>query len=97
MSEVSERIGKAIDAKSPLNVDGTDYSLRMTRFEEPLPFQTQAFTIEVEAQAGGNTHRGEIHIGEDTLKDEPYVVSCLVHTVERVIRGELPPGVRELL
>ena len=40
---------------------------------------------------------GELHVGLERLDDEGFIVEGAIRTIEKIVRGELPPGTREFL
>jgi hypothetical protein len=95
--EALERISKGVEGRSPINVDGKEYTIRVRAVREPRPHETQSFEISVEAQGGSDRHIGQIGISAFNIGDEKYVVEAAISTLKKIIRGELAPDTKQLL
>jgi len=93
MHPAAEALSKCVDARSPIDVDGTLFTLHLAEIREA----DEHTVVIVEAHSDTELHTGELHLRRERLDDPGALARAIVATMERIVRGDLPPGAREVL
>ena len=92
-----DSLSAALEAHSPIDIDGTPYDFSLTGFRESKPYEADAIHVAFTAVAlSGVQHRGELHLGKNRYTDEE-IAKLAVSTIREVASGNLPPGTNRLL
>jgi hypothetical protein len=94
MHPALEVLPKRLEARSPIDVDGTRFTLHLAEIRDA---DEQTVGVIVEAHSDAELHTGELHLRRERLDDPGSLARAIVATMERVIRGDLPPGAREMV
>jgi hypothetical protein len=94
MHQAFEVLSTRVEARSPIDVDGTQFTLHLTEIREA---DEHTVGVIVEAHSDAELHTGEFHRRRERLDDPGSLARAIVATMERVIRGDLPPGAREVV
>ena len=82
-------------AKSPLDVQGTHFTLSLAKVLYPLPHETQTIRVLIDAHHGRERFRGVLAVSPDRFRGQGFVAD-IVAVMKAIIRGDLPPGAREV-
>ena len=94
MHPAFEVLSKCVEARSPIDVDGTPFTLHLAEIREA---DEHTVDVIVEAHSDTELHTGELHLRRERLDDPGSLARAIVATMERIIRGDLPPGAREVV
>jgi hypothetical protein len=93
MSQTS--VARAIEARSPLDIDGTSFTISLAGYREPQPHETQQIQLAVSGVSGETRHRGLLTVAIGRFTDDE-VADLAVETIRGIATGKLPPDTREL-
>jgi len=94
MHPAFEAVSKRLDARSPIDVDGTPFVLHLVEIREA---DERTVDVIVEAHSDSEHYTGELHLRRERLDDIDQLEPRIIATIERIIRDDLPPGARELI
>jgi hypothetical protein len=90
------KLSAAFEKRSPIQIDGEPFAVWLIDIRKPI-VPGKAVDVVFGAKGNNTSHTGELHLGPDRLDEEAYVVDHAVATIERIVRGELPPGTLDYL
>jgi hypothetical protein len=96
MHGVFDSLSKQLEARSPIDVDGTRFTVWLIAIHEYAPQRPDAIQVVVGAKHADESHTGELRINRKRLS-EPDFPDIVIETMRRIVSGDLPPGARELL
>ena len=96
MPSTREGIARAMEARSPIDIDGTRFTLSLLSARDPLPHETQAIHLAFTAVNGPTRHNGQLHLGLDRYTDDE-IADLAVQTIRDIAAGELPPDTISML
>lgn len=96
------RLFAALESRSPITIDGNTYAIWLIDIRDPLTGSANEISSGIDAVFGakgadGKQHIGELHLDRGRLDDLDFIVQHAVSTIEEIVRGHLPRGVRSLL
>ena len=89
-----EVLSQRLEARSPIDVDGAPFTVHLIEIRDA---GNATVDVIVEAHSEDELHTGELHLRRERLDDPSSLARAIVATMERIIRGDLPPGARELI
>ena len=96
MNEAFATLAKQLEARSPIEVDGTSFTIWLIDIHEHIPPQPHAVMVLIGAKHADESHTAELHINRKRLS-EPDFPDIAIEMIRRIVRGDLPPRARELL
>ena len=87
-------LSKRVEARSPIDVDGTSFTLHLAEIRKA---DEQTVDVIVEAHSNTELHTGELHLRRERLDDPGSLARTIVAAMERIIRGDLPPGAHQMM
>ncbi len=93
MCQRFESLSRELAARSPLDIEGAPFTVTVTDIRETEPDKV---IVIIHGVHGREHHTGELHISRDTLASD-HLADTAIGMMERIIRGDLPPGARALL
>ena len=96
MSDRFETLSRLLEARSAIDVDGTPHPVWLIEFRDPSPRGAQSVDVLIGARSQSQSYTGELHLTRDRYTDAE-IVELAIALMKRIVRGELPPGGRELL
>jgi hypothetical protein len=97
MNDAFERLSKALEVKSPIEIDGIPFGIWVIDVRTPRSPGSLHSVIVVGAKSISQSYTGEMHVGHERLNDVEYCVENAIETMRQIVRGELPPGATSLL
>jgi hypothetical protein len=94
MHPAFEALSKRLEARSPIDVDDTPFMLHLVEIRDA---DGGIVDVIVDAHSNSERHTGELHLRRERLGNLDYLARSVVAAMERIIRGDLPPGARELI
>jgi hypothetical protein len=95
--DVFEQLSKALEKKSPVEIDGRLYPVWIMDVRSPREPGSLHSLVVVGAKDSSRTYTGELHVGHDRLAETDLIVDAAIDTIRKIVRGQLPPGTNELL
>jgi len=96
MRDSFESLSRLLEAKSTIDIDETPHAVWLIEFRDPSPIQAQSVDVLIGARSQSQSYTGELHLTRDRYTDQE-MVELAIDLMKRIVRGELPPGGRELL
>jgi hypothetical protein len=96
MPNTRDGIANAIKARSPVDIDGTSFTLTVTEFKESLPHEVKHIEVHFKALSTDARHNGKLHLGPDNYTDDE-IADLAMNTIRDIVRGKLPPGTSSLI
>ncbi len=97
MNDVFERLSKVIEAKSPIDIEGTPFAIWLIEVRGPRAPGSLHSLVVIGAKNASQSYTGQMHLGHDRLDDTDFVVENAIETIRQIVRGDLPPGAISLL
>ncbi len=97
MNDAFERLSRSLEAKSPIDIDGTPFAIWLIDVRTPRTPGSAHSLVVVGAKSASQSYTGELHLGHDRLEDAEFVVENAIETMRQIVRGDLPPGAISLL
>ncbi len=88
------KLSRRLEAMSPVNIDGTPYGVWLIDIRPATT--TGAVDVSIAAKNGDRQYTGIVHVDASRLSEKDFA-ELLLTVMRRIVRGELPPGARELL
>jgi hypothetical protein len=96
MPNTHDGIAHAIKTRSPVDIDGTSFTLTLTEFKESLPYEVKHIEVLFMALSTDARHNGMLHLAPDNYTDDE-IADLVVNTIRDIVRGKLPPGTSSLV
>lgn len=96
MPSTRDGIARAIEKRSPVDIDGTSFTLTLTELKKSLPHEVKYIEVLFMALSTDARHNGMLHIGPDNYTDDE-IADLAVNTIRDIVRGKLPPGTSSLI
>jgi hypothetical protein len=96
MPNTREGIARAIEARSPITIDGTSFTIELADFKESLPYEVKHIEVLFMALSPNDRHNGKLHLGPDSYTDDE-LADLAVQTIRDIAAGKLPPGTVSLV
>jgi hypothetical protein len=96
MTDRFENLSRLLETRSPIEFDGTPYAVWLIECRDSRSSGAQSVDVLVGARSQSQTHTGEVRLTRDRYTDAE-INELAVDLTKRIVRGELPPGRRELL
>jgi hypothetical protein len=88
MRDRFESLSRLLEAKSPIDIDGTPHAVWVIESRDPSPLQAQSVVL-IGARSQSQSCNGELHLTRDHYTDEE-IVELAINLMKRIVRGELP-------
>ena len=89
-----DRLSEQLEARSPIDIDGTHFTVWLIAIHEHSPSGPDTIQVVIGAKHGDESHTGELHINRRRLSDQNFPDTA-VETMRRIVCGDLPPGAHE--
>ncbi len=96
MPNTREGIAQAIEARSPVDIDGTSFTISLADFKESRPYEVKHIEVLFTALSTSARHNGILHLGPDNYSNDE-IADLAVDTLRDIVRGKLPPGTSALI
>jgi hypothetical protein len=97
MQDAFEKLSKRLQKRSPIDVDGTPFTVWLIEIRDLHTHDGPAVAVIVGAKSDSETHTGELRVGRQRLEDLDDLENAIIEVMKRIINADLPPGARELL
>jgi hypothetical protein len=91
MANTRDGVARAIAMRSPVDIDGTSFTLTLSDFKESLLREVKHIEVLFVALSTEARHTGILHLGLDKYSDDE-IADLAVNTIRDVVRGKPPPG-----
>ncbi len=95
-SEVFNTLSRQLEERSPIDIDGTPFTMWLIDIHEHEPPRPDAVQVLIGARHSNESHTGELNINRKRLTEPDFPDLC-AETMRRIVTNDLPPGARELL
>jgi hypothetical protein len=83
--------------RAPIAFGGRNHYAKVIDVRGDRLIDPIAANITVQATVDGAAHRLTLHLALGRLDDDEFVVDAVVSGMLEILRGDLPPGTRQLL
>src|SRR5262245_25043467 len=94
MPNTRDGIARAIEKRSPVDIDGTSFTLTISEFKESLPHEVKHIEVLFMALSTDARRNGMLHLGPDNDTDDE-TADLAVNTIRDIVLGQRPLSHRD--